>query len=161
MALQDMVWIIVFLVFFAILTLVATYLSDNMFPALKEKLGAGGDIMVDKVDQAFNVLDPVFLVVAIGMLIAIGILAWRITASPAVIFLAIIVSAILIGVIAPTMQKVMWRMFDTSQFSSYETDYPIMSKIFENYGLYVLVGVVILLIVLYASYKSKSGIEGE
>ena len=160
MAVQDLAWVMIFLVFFAILILVATYLADSIFPEIKDMIGDEGDALVDSANYAFTVLDYVFLIVAVGVVIGVGVLAWRVNVSGIFIIFSILVIVILVGVLAPTFKNVMWEMFNTTQFAGYEADYPIMSKIFEHYPVFITIASAILLIVMYARYKHKES-EGE
>jgi len=157
MAMQDLAWVSIFLVFFGITILVANYIADEAFPKIKEQVGEKGGEMVDAADFAFGVLDYVFLIIAVGMLIGVMVLAWRLNVSPVFMFFGIIILIILTAIITPTMSNVMWNIFNQTQFSQYADDYDIMTFIYENYPLLFAVFGGLLLIVMYARYKSQSG----
>jgi len=139
------IWFIILFVV-GISILVATLLKDNIFPEMKGMMSSQAGSIFDYVDYSFNILDSVFVVVAVGVGLGAVILAFVIKSPPAFLFLSIILFVIAL-VVMPVFSNTFRSIAASSDFSTIIESYPMTKQIMAYLPLFGLgLGFLILLV---------------
>jgi len=142
-----------------IIILFASYLKDQVLVPIKDKiLGTSAQLAISNVEGVFSILDQFFFFSAIGLGIASVLLAYITPARPAFLFLAVLLFAIALLVI-PSFGDIYQNILDKPQFTTYTSDYPMMTTIFQNYGLFLWIFGFMIVIILFARVRGY-GSEG-
>ena len=158
MAVQDLFVIMIVLFTIGLIIFISTRIKDNMFPQLKKLLPNKGAGMVTTVEYAYKGLDSIFFFVSIGLGVGAIVGAWFTDNPPLFFFLAIVMFAIVM-VIVPSFANAFQSFSEKSTFSPYTSEYPMMMKIFEKYPIFFLVIGILIILVLFAKWRSTSGGE--
>jgi len=157
-SISDMIFLIILLVVVATITVV----SWKMYKAVDDNLQSSNQISAEgkaistSLRGRFTAVnDNIFLIVMVGMLIAVVAGAWFIAVHPALFWVSIpiIVFIVFLGSIYGNV----FQNIVTSGFSGEIADFPIMQFVMNNFVYFITFFVLIIAIALFA----KSRIEQE
>jgi len=160
--LMDYIFIVIALMFFAIMAIIGIYLKDSIFPPMQEFFGAGTDAtaMLTSVGASYSVMDYIFLFLFFGLCITPIIFAFLVKTHP--IFMVInVILLVVMFMVMPALSNVVRSFWSSSQeLSQYAAGgggsitFTIMTRVFQ-YLPVIICALSILLMV--AQFMNKDG----
>ena len=153
----DLIYILVVFVIVAIVTVVSwkiyKLLDDNVQGS--NLYSAEGKAISSNLRTRFvSVNDNAFLIIFVGLIIAVVAGAWFIIVHPALYWVSIPILAFIIFLSA--IYANVFNNFATSVFSSEIADFPIISFVMQNYVYFFTFIVMIVAIALFAKSRSEA-----
>ena len=149
----DLFFIVVMLFALGLVFIIGYYIKEQMYPAVKQHLGSEAVSVMEKVEGSMPTWDYIFLFTTIGLGISTILFAFMIRTHPAFFFFSLIALTFVL-MIAPIFSNAFRDIVTTQQFSSISENFPFMLEIFSRYPTWILAIGFLILIAMYAKFKS-------
>ena len=149
----GILYLIVGIAGFAVLLLIAGYISTTVSTELKEKMGDSAEEVNQSFDTTINVanntLSAVWYVFFGGLLIGLFITAWFMPTHPILVapFIVLLVIAVILGVAFSNMYE---KLYGVSQFSAIADTQTSINFMMSNLPYVALVIGILALIITFA-----------
>lgn len=152
---SDAIFYIIVIFMVAIVSVVSWKLMkvlDDEMQRSSQISSGGKSIMTDIRGRFISVVDGSFLIILVGVLIAVCIGAFLIPIHPAMFWISLPILTFLIF-LGAIYGNVFESIRDTTDFRTEVSDFPILSYVMANYVLVLTIMVILVSIFLYAKNR--------